>query len=208
MALSPIAQKRFDDGAKEWPMKKVLVAFGSKYGSTGEIAAAVADVLRRLGLDVDLRPARDVRDVDRYDGVVVGSGVYVGRWHGDALDLIKRFERELRTRPTWFFSSGPTGGTPNAEAAMIKALEEQAPPPGQAGRLAERIGIRGHALFAGSVGADIGGFFARWIPKGDWREFGTIETWAAGIGQALDGDLDPGATDAEGTARPRIEVPA
>jgi menaquinone-dependent protoporphyrinogen oxidase len=189
-------------------MQKILVAFGTKYGSTGEIAAAIADVLRRLGLEVDLRSARDVRDVAAYDGVVVGSGVYVGRWHADALDLVKRFERELRVRPTWFFSSGPTGGTPQAEAAMVKALEEQAPPPGQAGRLAERIAIRGHALFAGKVGAGVGGIFARWVPRGDWREFGIIETWAAGIARALGGDLDAGATDAEGAPRHRVEVPA
>jgi menaquinone-dependent protoporphyrinogen oxidase len=189
-------------------MKKILVTFGSKYGSTAEIAASVADVLRRLGLDVDLSPAREVRDLGRYDGVVVGSGVYVGRWHGDALELVKRFERELRARPTWFFSSGPTGGTPKAEAEMFKALERQGPPPGQAGRWADRIGIRGHALFAGKVGAGVGGIFARWVPKGDWREFGIIEPWAAGIARAFGGDADPGATDAEGAARPAAAVSA
>lgn len=189
-------------------MKKILVTFGSKYGSTGEIAATVADVLRRFGLDVDLSPAREVGDVASYDGVIVGSGVYAGRWHGDALDLVKRLERELRALPTWFFSSGPTGGSPKAEADMLQALERQGPPPGQAGRWAERIGIRGHALFAGKVGEGVGGIFARWVPKGDWREFSVIETWAGGIARALGGELDPGAIDAEGAARHAAEVPA
>lgn len=189
-------------------MKRVLVTYGSKYGSTGEIAATIADVIGRAGLAVDLVAAREVRDVRPYDGVVVGSGVYVGRWHGDALDLVKRFERELRSIPTWFFSSGPTGGTPKAEVEMVKALEQQGPPPGAAGRWAIRIGIRGHALFAGKVGAGVGGIFARWVPKGDWREFTTIEAWAAAIARALGGDVDAGATDAEGAARPRVGITA
>jgi 8-oxo-dGTP pyrophosphatase MutT (NUDIX family) len=50
--------------------------------------------------------------------------------------------------------------------------------------------------------------FARWVPKGDWREFGVIETWAGGIARALGGEVDPGAIDAEGAARQGAEVPA
>jgi len=163
---------------------RALVAFATKYGSTAEIATAIGDTLRASGTDADVRAAREVKDVRPYDVVILGSGVYMNRWHGEALDFAKRFANDLRERSTWIFSSGPTGGTPKAEAAMVEVLKTQAPPPGQAGKLAERIGIRGHATFAGRVGDNMGGFFARWIPKGDWRDFAAISEWASAIARA------------------------
>jgi menaquinone-dependent protoporphyrinogen oxidase len=165
-------------------MTKTLVAYATKHGSTAEIAGAIADVLRASGADVDLRPARQVSDVQTYDTVILGSGVYMDRWHGEALDFAKRFERDLRSRPTWFFSSGPTGGTPEAEAKLLKVLEAQGPPPGQAAKWAQRIGIRGHAIFGGEVKPGLGGIFERWIPKGDWRNFKVISDWAASVAKA------------------------
>jgi menaquinone-dependent protoporphyrinogen oxidase len=160
---------------------KALVAYATKHGSTAEIATAIADTLRASGTDADLRAAREVADIADYDVVILGSGVYMNRWHSEALDFAKRFAIDLRQRSTWFFSSGPTGGTPKADAAVVAALAAQAPPPGQAGKWAERIGIRGHATFGGKVGDGLGGIFERWVPKGDWRDFRAISEWANGI---------------------------
>ena len=39
----------------------VLVAYATRYGSTQEVAEAVAATLRTRGLEVHLRPAREVR---------------------------------------------------------------------------------------------------------------------------------------------------
>jgi menaquinone-dependent protoporphyrinogen oxidase len=163
---------------------RALVAFGSKYGSTAGIADAIGDTLRERGLDTDVRPGADVRRIDEYDVIVVGGGVYVGRWHGDAVAFVKRFEDDLLDRPTWLFSSGPTGGNPKAEAEMARVLAEQPGPPGNIAKAAKRIGIRGHRTFAGAVTERMGGPFARWIPKGDWRDFGSIRAWATEIATA------------------------
>jgi len=163
---------------------RALVAYGSKYGSTAGIAKVIAETLRDCGLETDIQPADEVRTIERYDVVVVGGGVYVGRWHGDAVDFVKRFEADLTDRPTWLFSSGPTGGTAKAEAAMARVLAEQPRPPGNVARIAQRIGIRGHRTFAGAVTDGMGGFFARWIPKGDWRDFEAARAWATEIANA------------------------
>ena len=166
---------------------EALVAFATKYGSTAEIATAIGDTLRASGTDTEVRAARDVNDVGPYDVVILGSGVYMNRWHGEAVGFAKRFANDLRERSTWFFSSGPTGGTPKAEAAKVEVLAAQGPPPGQAGKLAEWIGIRGHATFGGKVGANMGGIFTRWIPKGDWRDFAAISEWTSAIARAASG---------------------
>lgn len=62
----------------------LLVAYGSKHGSTQEVAEAVAERLRAGGREVDLRRAADVDDLTPYGGVVLGGSLYVGRWHEDA----------------------------------------------------------------------------------------------------------------------------
>jgi menaquinone-dependent protoporphyrinogen oxidase len=160
---------------------RALVAYGSKYGATAGIAEAIGATLREQGLAVDVRPAGEVDRIDDYDAVVVGGGLYVGRWHGDAVGFLRRFEDALIDRPTWLFSSGPTGGSPKAEVEMRDVLARQPGPPGNVAKIARRIHPRDHRTFGGRAGSEMGGIFARWIPKGDWRDFDAIRTWAAAI---------------------------
>lgn len=85
----------------------VLVAYATKNGSTAEIAEAVAEVFRKGGLTAEAVPARSVTDLASYDAVVLGGGLYAGRWHKDARRFVRRHRRALTERPVWFFSSGP-----------------------------------------------------------------------------------------------------
>lgn len=179
----------------------VLVAYASKHGSTEEIAEAIVRELRGRGLDVDLRAADDLDDadaLDAYDAVVLGSAVYFDRWQADAIEVLKRFERELAARPTWLFSAGPTGGDPDATAKVIGLLAHPSPlPPGDAGRRAEKLRIRGHMLFGGRVEeAEMRGLLERWMPRGDWRDFEAIRRWADAIAAEL-ASPSPPATPVE-----------
>jgi menaquinone-dependent protoporphyrinogen oxidase len=167
-----------------------LVAYASKHGSTAEIAVAIGDALTASGIETTVRPSNLVEDVKRFDAVIIGSAVQMNRWLRDALDFARRFERDLRDRPTWFFSSGPTGGTRKADAKVVELLALQPPPPGEARKWAERIGIRGHTTFGGRIGEGIGGIFERWVPRGDWRDFDVVTAWARGIASELGADSD------------------
>lgn len=166
---------------------KTLVAFASKHGSTAEIAQAIGAALTEMGVAADVRPAREVGSLAPYSAVIVGSVVQMGRWQGDAIDFLKRFERDLAARPTWLFSSGPTGGSPEGDVAVARAAAspDAIPAPKDVAQRAARIGARGHATFPGKVGPEVGGIFARWVPKGDWRDFDAIKAWARGIGAEL-----------------------
>jgi menaquinone-dependent protoporphyrinogen oxidase len=169
-------------------MSRILVAYATKHGSTGEIADVIAEVLRARHHVVDVLPARDVLDVAPYDAVIVGSAVYLFRWLGDATSLLKHHEAELRERPTWLFSSGPTGGSSEGDAVLdrVRSSPGSMPPPSDVADRAERIGIRGHVTFAGKAGEQMTGFFERWIPRGDWRDFDVVSAWADEIGLELD----------------------
>jgi len=167
---------------------EVLVAFATKHGGTAGIAEAIGHTLRQSGdLTVDVRPAGEVRDLDGYRAVIVGSAVYMGKWQEDAIEFLKRFERELRERPVWLFSSGPTGGSADADTAVARAATspDAVLAPGEVAKRAQRFGARGHATFAGRVSDEANGLLERWMPRGDWRDFALVATWARAIGAEL-----------------------
>ena len=158
----------------------VLVAYGTTNGSTAQIAEAVAEVLRKAGLTTDLLPARSVLDVRPYDAVVVGSGLYAGRWHRDARRFLSRHGRHLAKRPVWLFSSGPLDAS---------ASERDIPPVFGVRRAMARLDARGHVTFGGCLEEGAKGRVAQAIVRngkgGDFRDFGAIEGWAARIADEL-----------------------
>jgi len=89
--------------------ERVLVAYGSKHGATAEIAEAIGEVMREAGLDVDVLSAGAVKDLAPYAAVVLGSGVYVGKWLKEAAKFLEAQAAGLAQRPVWLFSSGPSG---------------------------------------------------------------------------------------------------
>jgi menaquinone-dependent protoporphyrinogen oxidase len=90
---------------------KILVAYASKYGSTREVAEAIARALTPAligcGLAVDLRPLREVRTVDEYCAVVMGAPLYMFRWHKDAHGFLCRHREALANLPAAVFALGP-----------------------------------------------------------------------------------------------------
>jgi menaquinone-dependent protoporphyrinogen oxidase len=162
---------------------RVLVAYGTKHGSTAEIAEAIAKALRTAGAHVDVQRARDVHSLASYRAVVIGSAVYAGRWRHDALALLGR--DELRRRDVWLFSSGPIG----KDATDPEKLERWTKPQ-RVEQIAAEIGAHEHVVFGGVVGDDSGFIrkkMARNLPTElrdmrDWRE---IEGWALSIAAAL-----------------------
>jgi menaquinone-dependent protoporphyrinogen oxidase len=85
----------------------VLVAYATKYGSTQEVAEAVAAALRESGLTVAIQPAREVRSLDGYDAVVLGAALYMYKWHRDALGFLSKHRKALGERPLAVFALGP-----------------------------------------------------------------------------------------------------
>jgi menaquinone-dependent protoporphyrinogen oxidase len=53
----------------------ILVAYGSKYGSTQEVAESIGATLRSRLLHADVRPAAEVDELGGYGGVVLGGGI-------------------------------------------------------------------------------------------------------------------------------------
>ena len=158
---------------------KTLVAVASKHGSTMEIGERIASILREAQLSVDVRPIDLVFSIAAYDSAVIGSGVYMGRWLGDARDFVDEHVSELSRMPVWMFSSGP----------ITDKVD-----PGDAAdglRLLEAAHGREHKLFAGKLEKDGLGLVERTVVRmvhpvyGDFRPWPEIEAWAKTIAEEL-----------------------
>jgi menaquinone-dependent protoporphyrinogen oxidase len=86
----------------------VLVGYATQYGSTQEVAEAVAAALRENGLEVDIQPLRNVRSLAEYRAVVMGAPLLMFHWHKDALQFLARHRKDLTERPVAVFALGPT----------------------------------------------------------------------------------------------------
>ncbi|MFE5792782.1 flavodoxin domain-containing protein [Streptomyces sp. NPDC056503] len=176
--------------------KRVLVAYGSKHGSTAGIADEIGRTLRDDGFDTDVRPADavavavtvavavadTVTDVGDYDGVVLGGALYAGHRNGEARRCARRNAEQLRHRPVRLFSSGPVDSS--AELHDI-------PPVRGVARRMKKLGAREHVTFGGALTADTPDLVARAMVRhgkgGDFRDPARIRARAHRIGAALDG---------------------
>jgi len=171
-----VARRARDDGGM-----RILVTAASRHGSTGEIAAAIAEALVQRGHEAEAGPI-EAAAPERYDAVVLGSAVYTGRWLKPARALAERYAAELAARPVWLFSSGPLGPpehlVPEEEAVDVAALTQT-------------TRARGHRVFAGRLHKRDLGFGERAMvaavraPEGDFRDWAAIDAWAAEIAAAL-----------------------
>jgi menaquinone-dependent protoporphyrinogen oxidase len=85
----------------------VLVGYATQYGSTEEVAEAMGETLREVGLTADVRPVKEVRDLAGYSAVVLGSPLMMGRFHKDAASFLKKQRQALIERPVAVFALGP-----------------------------------------------------------------------------------------------------
>ena len=162
---------------------RVLVTAASRHGATFEIARTIGDTLATAGIEADVRPPEEVDNVAAYDGVVIGSAVYAGRWLEPARDLIHREATALSARPVWLFSSGPLGDPPKPDDD-----------PGEVAGHRETTRARGHRVFAGKSDLNDLGFAEKVIfrvvraPDGDFRPWAEVVAWATEIAETLRAD--------------------
>ncbi len=158
----------------------VLVAYATRYGSTQEVAEAVAATLRERGLAVDFSPMRDVRTLDQYRAVVLGAPLYMFHWHKDALHFLARHREALTQKPVAIFALGPF----HAEEKEYREAREQLDK-----ELAKFSWLtpRAVAIFGGKFDPQKLTFphnmlpALKNMPASDARDWTAIRTWASDL---------------------------
>lgn len=166
---------------------KILVTAESKQGTTTEIANAIGEALRRLGLEVTVALAEQVDLLDGYDAYVLGSAVYAGHWLKPAIDLVEKEDLGFTSRPVVLFANGPIGDPPKPEEDPVDKAEIKA-----------TTSARDHVLVAKKLDKSMLGFAERAMviafraPFKDFRDWDDIESWAARIADELAETRRPG----------------
>ena len=148
-----------------------LVGYATKHGSTREVADAIGERLRERGFVVDVMEARAIPgDLSGYDLVVLGGALYIGRWHHDAVAVLKRHRAELASKPLAVFGMGPAKDEkPAFDAARVQLDHSLA-------RAAVTPQLT--AVFGGVVQPQRLRFPFSWMPASDARDWAAIDGFA------------------------------
>lgn len=161
---------------KEATMRKVLVAYATKCGSTGEVAQAIGATLCANGASVDVRRIEEVTDVTGYDAFVIGSAIRMGNWLPQAKNFVESNVAHLRVAPTAFFTVHMLN-TDDSEASKAARAAYVAP-------VHAILEPQSEAFFAGKLDMSKMSFLDRMISRmmkardEDRRDWNAIAAWA------------------------------
>ena len=165
-------------------MARVLVTYGTQFGSTAEIADRIAERFTVSGFDTDVLQANPGIDVRKYDAVVVGSPMYGSKWLADPALLLYMNADLFNSVPLAVFTVGMLSVKHSGE---LEKLHDE---------FFEKTFTGDHALPDGLARGVFDGsmdrtnlpmclrIFDRLVsisPTGDFRDWEKIETWADSV---------------------------
>jgi menaquinone-dependent protoporphyrinogen oxidase len=160
------------------PGSRVLVASASKHGTTRQVAEFVARALEQRGLTVEVEEAARVGSIAHYDAVVVGGGLYMGKWHKDARRLLERHRQELSGIRLAVFGMGPDEIVESKVRESRKQLDRAL----EATPELEPVAV---AVFGGALTPESWRFPFSKLPAFDARDWDVIEDWADEVAACL-----------------------
>jgi menaquinone-dependent protoporphyrinogen oxidase len=82
----------------------ILITYATRFGSTEEVAEAIASTLREQGLKITIQPMAEVTSLAGYDAVVLGSAVNYAKWLPKATDFVCEHQDALAKMPVALFT--------------------------------------------------------------------------------------------------------
>ncbi len=159
--------------------RKVLVAYGTRAGSTAGVAERVAEVLNQNGFAAQAIAVKKVKDAAPYDAIVLGSSIRAGKLKPEVLKFLDKNKADLNAKPFAAFvvCLTMTGNDEKSRATASSYLDPV--------RL--RVKPLSEGLFPGAYDPSKWDFVTRAIMKmikatpGDHRKWDEIEAWAASL---------------------------
>jgi len=84
-------------------MQKVLVAYATWAGATHEIAIKIAEVLNNHNMQADVTSADQVKSVQEYQAVLIGTSIHASQTANTFKKFLKRFYKNLVKVPVGIF---------------------------------------------------------------------------------------------------------
>jgi menaquinone-dependent protoporphyrinogen oxidase len=180
VGVSHAADIKFPEGRSVGKMKRsVLVTYASKYGSTGGVADAIGKELCAKGVNADVVLIKNASNVRSYQGVVIGSAIYRGKWMSEAIDFVNENQDILRQIPVAYFLVCMTLSQPTDKnrAQVLSYMDHIL-------KAVPKIKPVGIGTFAGALNYSNLSWLTKKImkskgsPEGDFRDWNAIRAWA------------------------------
>ena len=83
--------------------KSILIAYGTRFGSTQEVAQEIAKTLQSKNLTVELLNLKKVKEkawpsIEPFHGIIVGSSIKMGRWMNEPERFLKKYVQLFRQK--------------------------------------------------------------------------------------------------------------
>ena len=163
--------------------RKILIAYASDYGSTGEIAVAIGDTLCEAGNTVDTKWIKNLKDLSEYDAVLVGSPIIYEDWLPEAREFVQSNKDILKEKPVAYFISCMAMSR-KEEGAIEQAIEYSDKlctlvpevKPVSIGRFGGVLDYSKIPFFTGLLTKSV--MVIHKVKEGDYRDWNAIRSWA------------------------------
>jgi menaquinone-dependent protoporphyrinogen oxidase len=115
-------------------LNRILIVYGTRYGSTTEVVQDMSNTARELGVHVDvvnLEKGTPSPEPEGYDLVIIGSGIRAGQWKNEPLEFIEqKLDSLSNTKVALFVVSGYAGNpdkVAEAQAEYLDSMSEKFP---------------------------------------------------------------------------------
>lgn len=162
---------------------KVLITYASRAGSTAGVAEFIGKTLTESGLDVDVLPMQDVRDLTPYQAVVAGSAIQRQKWLPEAMRFVQKHKEALARRPVATFMVCMTLAMKNEQWREQAGVEAWLEPvrktvrPVSEGYFAGALDISKIPSWVDRIKFRVSVMLGIWS-EGDHRDWTKIEAWA------------------------------
>lgn len=162
---------------------RILVAYGTRMGSTAEIAQAIARELEAVGQSVAVSEMKGIDTLEGYRAVVIGAPVYMAAIEKDVALFIGRHRNDLSRVPVAAFAVGiaPVDHRVGSVESVLEKLRAALDP-------VKPVAV---TMFAGRLELSRMSFVQRTMTglmkvlTGDFRDWDAIRAWARGLPAAF-----------------------
>ena len=163
---------------------KILVTYASRGGSTAGVADAIGKTLVESGVQVDVCPMQDVKDLTPYGAVVAGSAIQSAQWLPEAMRFMQTYRTTLAQKPFATFTVCMTlamhnGKYHDAVANWLEPVRGLVKPVSE-GYFAGALDIRKVPSFGDRLKFRLSVAMGVWS-AGDHRDWNAIRTWAESL---------------------------
>jgi len=170
---------------------KILVAYATAHGSTGEVAQFIGRVLSTYTAEVTVANVTDIQSVEGYDAYVLGSAIHAGLWLQEMCVFMDRFDDALAHKPSYFWVSCIRALEDDGRKHALKYYFDH--------KLLEPFDLRKQAVFTGKLNVNVITRHEQWflvanydgkLTTGninhDYRDWQAIASWVNSVADDLE----------------------